>query len=442
MNQAGAMHLSVIFAAIVSLAAPADIQKSMDAFVAHAPGAVVAVGVVDHGTVREYFSGKPPAGAPPLDDAAVFQIGSITKTMTSTVLADMVLHGQVKLDDSISTYLPASVKAPSYRGQPVKLLSLAVQNSGLPRLPSNFDSAYTDYDNAKLYQFLDGYSLTRAPGARFEYSNLGVGLLGTLLANAAHTTYPRLLEEHVLRPLGMTNTSASLTPSLEARLMPGFGNDFTKQPAWAFEALAGAGAVNSTLHDMVSYLRANIDAPAGPLGKAIAFAHQPRADAMPPEKIGLNWFIGPSGVVFHDGETGGYSSFIAFDSASKTGVVVLTNFAGERGETDSLAAHLLESTRYPSFVAIAPLKPEGRSPFVGVYEFSPTIHATIFEKSGTLYGQLTGQGALALTLQSGRTFAVQGVAASVTFVRDANGNIDALVLHQGGIDQTAKRLTP
>lgn len=443
------MIASLLLAASVVLAAPAEIQRSLDTFVSKAPGVVVVVGTVDHGTTHVYTAGTPPAGAPKLDEMAEFQIGSITKTFTATILGEMVLRKEVRLNDPISKYLPKGVHAPDYNGQPITLLNLAEQNSGLPRLPLNMNPAdpndpYADYTSANLYDFLNSYRLTRAPGAKYEYSNLGVGLLGQLLANRAKSSYADLVRTHVLAPLGMAHSSATLSPEIRSHLMPGFTLGLTPAAAWNnTDASAGAGAIDSTVADMLLYLKANMNAPQGPLGPAMALAHKPRtATSIPGQQIGLAWMTTPSGLVWHNGGTGGYSSFIGFKRDGTIGLVVLTNVAPD-GKSDDLAIHLLEPDVVKEVLPIeAPAKPHGNSPFVGLYELAPTFKITIFEDDGVLYGQATGQPKFVLTKQSDLVYAIQGVDATITFVKDSAGKVTSLVLHQNGRDVPGNRVSP
>ena len=159
----------------------------------------------------------------------MFEIGSITKVFTAAILADMVARGQVRLDDPVAQLLPATVKVPSRNGRRITLLDLATQSSGLPRLPTNFapkDSAnpYADYGDQQLYDFLSGYELPRDPGATYEYSNLGMGLLGHALARKAGMSYEQLVSRRVLAPLGMKETAITLSPALRPRLVPGHGD--------------------------------------------------------------------------------------------------------------------------------------------------------------------------------------------------------------------------
>src|SRR5215831_2576206 len=145
------------------------------------------------------------------DGNTVFEIGSISKVFTSLLLADMVQHGEVKLEDPISKYLPASVKVPTRNGREITLVDLATHRSGLPRMPDNLDPVdgkdpYADYTEQRLYTFLSGCKLKRDIGAKYEYSNLGAGLLGHVLALRGGKEYNTLIEERICKPLGLTST--------------------------------------------------------------------------------------------------------------------------------------------------------------------------------------------------------------------------------------------
>ncbi len=213
-------------AASAAVAPPGDIQKALDQYTAQFTNVGIVVGVVADGTAATYTSGSLGAGAPTLDDRTVFEIGSVTKTFTATLLAQMAGSGAVALDDPIGKFLPHGVTAPSYGGQQITLANLAEQNSGLPRLPGNLTVSnpadpYASYTPALLYAYLSHAKLDRAPGATYEYSNLGVGLLGDLLAARAGTTYAQVLTQRVLTPLGLTDTAITPTATMNAHLAPG-----------------------------------------------------------------------------------------------------------------------------------------------------------------------------------------------------------------------------
>lgn len=342
------------------MAVPSDVQRSLDRFAAGYRDVGIVAGVVDHGRVSVYTAGTLGPGGPPLNEWTEFQIGSITKTLTATLLAQMALQHRVSLDDPIARYLPVGVTAPSYRGKPITLEELAEQNSGLPRLPTNLEVAedasdpYATYTPAMLDDFLEHYRLTRAPGSRYEYSNLGVGLLGDLLANRASEAFGTLLRLEVLAPLRMRWTGISPERYMIARLAPGHTIDGTPQQPWTFGELQAAGAAYSNVHDMLRYLQANLAAPNGPLGRAMQLAQTPRAEGgfggyM---RIGLVWESNEyAGITWHDGETGGYQCFIGFNVGQDSGVVLLANVADP--DVDRLAIHIMAPDRVPAPVPSA-----------------------------------------------------------------------------------------
>jgi len=176
----------------------------------------IVVGLVDATGERFLGAGATAPGGNVAPDAdTVFEIGSITKVFTSLILADMVGRGEVKLDDPVAKFLPASVKLPERDGKKITLIDLSNQVSGLPRMTDNFKPAdgadpYVDYGPDRLYEFLSRYHLTRAIGEKYEYSNLGVGLLGHALALKAGVGYEELVRCRVLEPLGMSDTAIVL----------------------------------------------------------------------------------------------------------------------------------------------------------------------------------------------------------------------------------------
>jgi len=258
----------------------------------------VVVGVVEKGKApRIQTAGVSGLSGVPLDGNTVFEIGSITKTFTGALLADMVARGEVKLEDPVAKYLPKSVRMPMRSGKQITLLDLATQSSGLPRLPNNmkpadFNNPYADYSVQQMYDFLSSYTLTRDPGATYEYSNLGVGLLGHVLSLRAGKPYEQILIERILDPLGMNDTRITLTPSMKQRMAQGFDAQGTPTRTWDLPTLAGAGALKSTANDMLKFLAANLDSTSTSIGKILASAKTARHDAdRPGNSIGLAWHI-------------------------------------------------------------------------------------------------------------------------------------------------------
>ncbi|HEU4754468.1 MAG TPA: serine hydrolase, partial [Armatimonadota bacterium] len=220
--------------------------------VAEKRSAGVVVGLLEpDGRTRVVAWGDPGPGQPPLDANSVFEIGSITKVFTGTLLAEMARSGELALDDPVAKYLPEGVRVPARDGKEITLLSLSEQNSGLPSVPSNLHPAdaanpYAGYTVQQMYDFLSGYTLPGDPGERYEYSNLGVGLLGHALALRAGKPYEALVRARILAPLGMTHTAINFTPWMKQHLALGHDPAGAVVPGWDLPAFAGAGALRST----------------------------------------------------------------------------------------------------------------------------------------------------------------------------------------------------
>jgi serine-type D-Ala-D-Ala carboxypeptidase/endopeptidase len=287
------------------------------------------VGIIDRkGNRLLRGCGHAREGGPPPDGQTQFEIGSITKVFTSLVLADLVVHHFVALDDPIDRFLPSSVHPPSFNGHHITLIDLATHTAHLPRFPLNVaprdpGDPYADYDVAALYAFLASHMLEQAPGKRYEYSNLGVGLLGHVLALAAKKSYAELVARHVTGPLAMHATTLNDAPPKHAS--DGHAQDGGNAHAWHLGVLAPAGGLRSNVDDMLAFVRAQFVPPSS-LRDAIALTQQPRRDAGEGMRVGLGWhFADGNRVVWHSGLTGGYTSFMGFVPANRVGVVILVS---------------------------------------------------------------------------------------------------------------------
>ena len=334
-------------------ASPADIVASLFAPATgtpQRPSAVVGFVVDGKADVKAFGRLTVPTAATPSHVPTadtLYEIGSITKALTGIVLADMALAGEVSLHDTLDRFLPEPPNFPE-AVRKITLLQLATHSSGLPRLPGNLmqsvkdpSNPYANYGRAELEAYLRSYA---PPAGRTtitpEYSNLGFGLLGHILATKAGMPYEALLKARVLDPLGMKDTSIALSDAQRKRLAPGHARGAAVSN-WDIDALAGAGAVRSSAADMTLLLKALMQPPDSRIGKAIRLAIEPRAQ-IGAAKIGLGWLTStpPAGSPFtwHNGGTGGYRSFIGFTPDGKAGIVVLTNGADQSPDPLGIAA--------------------------------------------------------------------------------------------------------
>jgi CubicO group peptidase (beta-lactamase class C family) len=313
-------------------------------------GVGIVVGVIDARGRRVVAYGALEMGdSRPLGGGTIFEIGSMTKVFTALLLADMVQRGEVALDDPVAKYLPPGVTMPTRGGRQITLIDLATHTSGLPRLPDNLapkDMAnpYADYTVDQLYAFLKSYTLPRDIGATYEYSNLGGGLLGHVLARRAGMDYATLVRQRITGPLHMSATVIALSPDQTARLARGHDAGLATVANWDIPTLAGAGALRSDADDLLTFLGAELGYVRTPLAPAMAAQIVPRRPTgRPGMEVALGWHIRqtPAGeIVWHNGGTGGYRSFMGFDAKAGVGVVVLTNVANGPGG-DDIGFHLL-----------------------------------------------------------------------------------------------------
>ncbi len=381
-------------------------------------------------------------GAPAVDGDTLFEIGSITKVFTALLLADMVERGAVALTDPVAKYLPESVKLP----KAITLAHLATHTSGLPRLPGNLlprDPAnpYADYTVAQLHEFLSTVKPAREPGEKYEYSNLGAGLLGHALARRAGTDYETLVRKRILEPLGMKSTAITLSKELQARLVAGHDENLKPVANWDVPTLAGAGALRSTVNDMLKFTSAALGYTKSPLAKAFAAMLAARRPTGNPDlEIALGWHIATAGgrdIVWHNGGTGGYRSYMAFDPKNRTGVVVLSNTSTNAGVND-IGRHLLD----PASPLMKPAPKEVKvdaallDKYAGVYELAPGVNIIVTRTGEQLFAQVTGQGKVEIYPESAREFFYKVVDAQITFAEDGS----SLVLHQNGRDMRAARI--
>lgn len=418
----------------------------------------IVVGVIGPEGRRVVSFGGLDNGSPKvLNGDTLFEIGSVTKVFTSLLLADMAQKGEVALTDPISKYLPPGTKVPERNGRQITLVDLATHTSGLPRLPTNLKpkdlaNPYAEYTVAQLYEFLASYQLTRDIGSQYEYSNLGGGLLGHILALRAGQDFGALIINRVTGVLGMQSTSIGLSPELAARLAVGHDAQLNAVDNWDMPTLAGAGALKSSTNDMLTFLAAALGYTKTPLAPAMAAQLAlRRPTGIPGEEVALGWHIVTNKgreIVSHDGGTGGYRSFLAFDPKARTGVVVLANAATNAGVVD-IGLHLLDpKSPLLTDAAFAPPKEHKEVPvdaklfdgYVGNYQLGPNFVLVISRDGNQLFLQASGQPKFPIFPEGPKDFFLKVVDAQLTFETDNQGKATSLTMHQNGQNVPAKRI--
>ena len=386
-----------------------------------------------------------------LDADTVFEIGSITKVFTALLYADMVLRGEVSPGDPVARFLPAGVRVPEFQGKPITLRDLANYMSGLPRMPSNFapkdkSNPYAGYTAENLYAFLSDHQLRFEPGTHYEYANLGFGLLGHALASRAGMSYEELVVSRICAPLGMESTRITLSNLMQERLARGHNAGLEPAANWDIPGLAGAGALRSTANDLFKFLEMSMGIKTTPLAAAMAMTLGERHPTERPRvEVALGWFLSTSyrdEIVWKDGGTGGYATFIGYSTKSRRASILLSNTADYSANL-KLGVHLVNSAyALPKLRSAVPVDPGILASYAGRYMLTPTFVLTVRADGGRLFVEATGQQEYEVFAESDTSFFYRVVDAQITFDRPGNGATQplTLTLHQNGRDRPGRRL--
>ncbi|MET3927773.1 serine hydrolase [Devosia sp. 2618] len=425
----------------------ATIQQILDDRIVRDEQSVgIATAIIENGQTRFVSSGSFGLDDPrKIDEHTIFEAGSITKLFTTLILAQLALDGSVDLDAPIVQYLPEGTVLPEYDGKQITAFDLATHSSGLPAiptdLPDSLDNPYKNYDAKALYAFLADYKLTRPIGEKFQYSNLGFGLLGQALEHVTGKPYAELVEQRIFAPLGMTESAVGTPPGLEDRLTPGHDAERNAVSNWDFDVFAPTGAIRSSAADLGKFIAAASGATQTDLAPAFAkMLERTRPTDSPGGKIGLGWIIAQGGddaIIWHNGQTNGYRSFTGYDPASKNAVVVLSNVSGNFGIED-IGMHILDPSlpmaQIPAPRVAVEIDPALLQNYAGTYVLGPEFTMEITTEDNKLFAQLTGQDPFEVFPESDTEFFYKVVDAQLTFETGPDGAATGLVLHQNGLD--------
>ena len=260
----------------------------------------------------------------PITSDTVYEIGSITKVFTGILLAQAVSFGIINLNNPVQKYLPDGVHLAAYKGQPIRMVDLATHRSGFPR---DFAS-----DNpSDLYQWLNNFQPNRAPGAEYVYSNLGYMVLGDILSRFSQTDFGSLEFASVSQPLGLMDTREVVTSDEQNRMAQGYTYDGSAVSYFPNSGnMSGAGYLRSTLNDMIRFLLDNMRPDSTPLASSLQLAQTLQAEGRNPGTgTGLGWEIDRPGtrseVIWKEGGTPGFTSYILFRKDGSSGFVLLSN---------------------------------------------------------------------------------------------------------------------
>ena len=331
----------LLFSAIMLCATPATAISNDDVrgvleqrFKEDCTGACIAAGVIDDGKISTAYYCADPKSQRTFDEHTAFEIGSVTKTMTAALLAEYIARGEVALDDPIAKLLPPGTNVPGFNGHEITIGQIVTHTSGLPVIPAqyhaaDFNNPYADATERDLLDALATTRLTREPGSKWEYSNFAMIVLSYALAKRNGKDYETLLRERLLVPLGMNDAYVAMRPP-QVHLAQGHLSNENPTIPWDFHPnMAGVGGVRATLPDMLRYLEGELGTRDSAITPALGLTQEQVAN-VGGHRMGMNWNLSTVNGhtrIFHEGGTGGYSSFAGFDRATKRAVVLLSDTA-------------------------------------------------------------------------------------------------------------------
>lgn len=331
-----------------------DVARLLESAVARVRAPDVVVAVSRDGRRTFATGGTATAPAPAAREHLGFALGSLTKTFTVLLLADLARAGLLGLDDPVAAHLPEPA-LPCGDARRITLRHLATHTSGLPRVPRDmvadallhpYANGYAGYDRDRLLAAVARTRLRHPPGTRWHYSNIALALLGPVLEHAAGTAFPDLLVRRVLRPLGLDATAlgagstglcddACAPPAAPFVAATGHrANGRTPLPATEMAAFAPAGGLVCAPGDLLAYAQAHLRAACGPpdralpptLARALGDVQVPqlrRGAGRRRETHTLTWYQHPAAggpLFFHAGATFGQQCFLGFHPATRTAV--------------------------------------------------------------------------------------------------------------------------
>lgn len=306
----------------------------------------IVIGVFENGKTDFYVQGvQNKALNQVATSKTVYEIGSITKTFTSLLLAQLISENKLQPDDEVQKFWPNEFKLVDSENKAVTMLQLATHTSGLPRLPANLNpfsnDPYSNYDRIQLLTAVNQVNAKKS-GVNYAYSNFAVGLLGETLSKIENETYNNLISNKILKPLNLKQTYMLLSQVPEPLLAQGYsGNKETN--AWQFQALAGAGSIRSSIEDLLIYGIAHLahtDNNLKTAMKLVTTSHY-QQDQL---NIGLGWHINADGIIWHNGGTAGFSSIIMIDPVQQKVVAGITN-TNHNSNIEDIVAHLMDPSK-------------------------------------------------------------------------------------------------
>jgi beta-lactamase class C len=298
-------------------------------------GGVAAVLRIDGRTLFFNYGTADSAKKRLITPDSIFNLASVGKVFATTLLAQAVEQGELRLDDPIADYMPELQQASDIRR--VTFGQLASHTSGLPRVPQDYEPWHRGrYMLPDFIRFLEAWRADpgHRPGQRHLYSNAGMVLLRLALQSRFKTPFATLLHQRLTGRLDMISTALPLPAALVSRAVQGYGPQGMPigEPGGQQRTVQwpGAGQIYSSPRDMAVFLTANLGELAAhrQLEQAMALAQRGVFAVNPRFTQALAWQIISARtltIVDKNGGMNNTSTYIGMIPRAKIGVVILSN---------------------------------------------------------------------------------------------------------------------
>jgi len=376
------------------------------------------------------------------DEKSIFQIGSITKQITAAVIMQLVQEGKLSLQDNLEKFFPGFVN-----GNKITIHHLLSHTSGIYNYTNDQKLMKSDvtkhYSQKQMIDIFKKYEPDFEPGAKWNYSNSGYSLLGYIIEKVTGAPYEKEVRKRIFEPLGMTNSGFDFTSLQTEKKAKGYfslaGEKPLSAPVVDSTIAYAAGAIYSTVEDLFKWNNA-ISA-----GKILSTESWKKVFTPSLNKYGYGWRIDSLyGKLFaaHGGGIHGFASYIIRFPEDDVVVIMLDNASSTSLSqiSRSLAAIVFNKPyTVPAPRKVITLHPSTLDQYIGEYQLAPNFIISIRKKGTALEAQATGQQAFDIFAEKEDLFFAKIVEAKIEFLKDENGKVSELILHQNGLKQKGKK---
>lgn len=373
----------------------------------------------------------------------IFQIGSVTKQFTSTVILKLQEQGKLSIKDKLTKYFPDYPN-----GDSITIENLLTHTSGIFNYTNDAQfmsaKATSPADMNTMVALFRDKPLNFSPGSKFEYSNSGYSLLGYIIEKASGKTYEQMVREMIFQPLGMKQSGFDFTHLRDQNKATGYfvmrANSQTPATIVDSSVAFSAGSIYSSAADLFTWSKAVNE------GKLLKPASWSSAFTPYKNKYGFGWVMDTvfdHKQIAHNGGIFGFTSQLVRIPDDGIVIVLLSN--ASNGGMGEISTNIL-ATLYGKPVSLPHPKKEVVIPveqlnqYVGEYELSPTFKLKFSIYKEQLVAQATGQLPFELAANGDHNFTARAVPIQIEFKPDSSGKIVSLIFLQAGRRVPAKKI--